>query len=236
MCVGCYHFATKTSTWFCEKQFKLSLGSFFCYYFYSSFLTFFICEYHLLNILLPFEFFFSFPLSFSFLEISSWEDFDVPWTEFQLVDGFCLGYFFERNFILGLKRVQWKIYWLFGMKKHGHISFWVLIAWFSKRLTPTTNFNDSQRSSFFHFLSFYRPIFCLDFPLRAFNLTNSLLFIIIFECLWREELENEIIHTKNLTNCSGAMFIQSFDRRHWWLLRQILSLSGWGRMKAQRGF
>jgi len=52
----------------------------------------------------------------------------------------CLEYLFERKFILGSKRVQWKIYWLLGMKKHGHTSFWVLIAWFSERLTLATNF------------------------------------------------------------------------------------------------
>ena len=124
----------------------------------------------------PFEF--SFLLSFSFLEISSWEDFDMCYKlNFSLLM-ILFGVFFERNFTLGSKRVQRKFYWLFGIEKHGHISFRVLIVWFSERLTPATNFNDFQHLSLFPFLFFYCPIFCWDFPLWAFNLTDSLLFLL----------------------------------------------------------
>jgi len=87
-----------------------------------------------------------------------------------------------------------------GCKKHGHISFRVLIAWFSERLTPATNFSDFQHLSLLHFLSFYCPIFfLLRFPLAGFQSNGLFIIFIISECLWREEIE--IIRTKPSPNC-----------------------------------
>jgi len=63
------------------------------------------------------------------------------------------------------------------MNKHGHISFWSMIAWFLERLTPATDLSDSQYLLFFFF---HRPIFCLDRPLRVFNLTDFYFFFFFF--------------------------------------------------------
>jgi len=71
----------------------------------------------LIDILLPFDFF-PFLSFLSFLGVSSQEDFDMYHELNFSLRWFCLGYLFERKFILGSKRVQWKIYWSFGMKKH----------------------------------------------------------------------------------------------------------------------
>ena len=96
----------------------------------------------------------------------------LSWTKFQHADDPCLGYFFERNFLFfRLKEGAMEFYWCFRMNKHGHISLWIMIAWFLKRLTPTTDFSDPQYLSFFN-----RPIFCLDCPLRVFNLTDFYFF------------------------------------------------------------
>jgi len=87
--------------------------------------------------------------------------------------------FFERNFyFLGPKRVQWNFYWCFRINKHGHISFWIMIAWFLKRLTPATDSSDSKYLIYF-FLFFFRPIFCLDCPLRIFNNGPLFLFFLL---------------------------------------------------------
>ena len=61
---------------------------------------------------------------------------------------------FWKKFIFRLKEGIMENLLIFGMKKHDHISFWVLIAWSSKRLTPATNFSDSQHSTLFFLNAF----------------------------------------------------------------------------------
>ena len=81
------------------------------------------------------------------------------------------------------RKVQWNFYWYLRMKKHDHISFWILIAWFLERLTPTTDFNDSQHLSFlFLFLSSY---FLLRLPFAGFQ-SNRLLLSLFFQMLLRK--------------------------------------------------
>jgi len=75
-----------------------------------------------------------------------------------------------------------EFYWCFRMNKHGHISLWIMIAWFLERLTPATNFSDSKYLSFF--FSFHHPIFCLDCPLHFFNLTNFYFFYLFSLLFW----------------------------------------------------
>ena len=71
------------------------------------------------------------------------------------------------------------------MNKHSHISFWSMIAWFLERLTPATDFSDSQKLSFFFF---HCPIFCLDRPLRVFNLTDFYFFFFFFNAFSEKNL------------------------------------------------
>jgi len=92
---------------------------------------------------------------------------------------------FERNFLFfRLKEGAMKFYWCFTMNKHGHISFWIMIAWFLKRLTPATDFSDSQYLSFF--LSLPLSYLFLRLPFAGFQ-SNGLLFFFLlisfFECL-----------------------------------------------------
>ena len=100
----------------------------------------------------------------------------LSWTEFQHVEDPCLGYFWRKFLFFRLKEGAMEFYWCFRINKHGHISFWIMIAWFLERLTPATDFSDSKYLTFFFFFSFYRPIFCLDCPLRVFNLTDFYFF------------------------------------------------------------
>ena len=69
-----------------------------------------------------------------------------------------------------------EFYWCFRMNKHGHISFWIMIAWFLKRLTLATDFSDSQYLIFF----FYRPIFLLRLPFAGFQSNGLLFFLSLF--------------------------------------------------------
>jgi len=151
-------------------------------------------------------------------------------TKFQHVDYPYLGYFWNIYF-LGSKKGIMEFYWYLGTKKHGHISFWILVAWFSKRLTLATDFNDSQHLSFFFlFLSSY---LLLRLPFAGFQ-SNGLLFLCFLNS-FEKEIEIKINHMKNPIDCPNVMFIISFNGRHtcYWD-KSFLFGAGW--RKAQRGF
>ena len=98
----------------------------------------------------------------------------LSWTEFQHADDPCLGYFWKKFLFFRLKEGAMEFYWCFRINKHGHISLWIMIAWFLERLTPATDFSDSKYLSFF----FFSPLsyLCLDCPLWVFNLTDFYFF------------------------------------------------------------
>jgi len=80
---------------------------------------------------------------------------------------------------------------VFRMKKHGHISLWIMIAWFSERLTVKQNLTTSNMVSFYFFilfLVFFVSYLLLRSPLRVFSLTDFL-YIFYFKRLWRLEIE-----------------------------------------------
>ena len=95
-----------------------------------------------------------------FFLISDSGAFDVPlfliffidllsWTEFQHANDPCLGYFWKKFLFFRLKEGAMEFYWCFRINKHGHLSFWIMIAWFLERLTSATDFSDSKYLSFF---------------------------------------------------------------------------------------
>ena len=57
--------------------------------------------------------------------------------------------FLKEILFFRLKDGAMDFYWCFRINKHGHISFRIMIAWFLERLTPATDFSDSQYLSFF---------------------------------------------------------------------------------------
>ena len=73
----------------------------------------------------------------------------LSWIEFQHAEDPCLGYFWRKFLFFRLKEGAMEFYWCFRMNKHNHISFWIIIAWFLKRLTPATDFSNSQYLTFF---------------------------------------------------------------------------------------
>jgi len=86
--------------------------------------------------------------------------------------------FLKEILFFRLKEGAMEFHWCFRMNKHGHISFWIMIAWFLERLTLQqilTIPNTCHFSSFF----FHRPIFCLDCPLLVFNLTDLYFFFLL---------------------------------------------------------
>ena len=221
----------KDSSSFCWDHFLPLLFFFPCYKHY------FIFEYHLWidNILLPLNFFLSF-LSFFLagflLFLGKILICTMNWISFCW--WFCLGHLFERKFILGSKRVQWKIYWLFGMKKHGHISFWVLIAWFSERLTPVTNFNDSQHLSFFFFFLFILLSFAQISLLWAYQSDGLLLLFYFWMPLKRRDWEWNYSYENCtwLPQCDVYLTL-IIDIGDYWDESSLFPAE-W--MKAQRGF
>ena len=188
------------------------------------------------NIIFDWQHTFVFWFSFSSFPFFSWCFFlgrfwYVSWTEFQLVDDFVWGIFFKEKFILGLKRVQWKIYWLFGTKNHGHISFWVLIAWFSERLTPATTFNDSQHLSFFFFFLFIVLSFAQISLLWAYQSNRLLLRFYFWMPLKRRDWEWNYSY-ENFTwlpQCDVYLTL-TIDTVDYWD-ESFLLPAGWRRLK-----
>ena len=66
-------------------------------------------------------------------------------------------------------------FYIFWIKKHGHISFQIMIALFSK-INPETKFNDCQHMSNFFFIFFFifSSTLLLSPPLRVFSLIDLL--------------------------------------------------------------
>ena len=151
--------------------------------------------------------FFLFFLFFSFLRISSWEDFEMHHElNFSLLMILFIVSFWKKIYF-GLKEGTMEnllIIWDEETRPYIILSLDCLIF---KEMDSCNKFQWLPTLVIFLFLSFYCPIFFLDFPFCGlFSMTNFYHYF-IFECLWREEIENEIIHMKTLPDCPSVMFI-----------------------------
>ena len=108
--------------------------------------------------------------------------FCVPWLEFYLSDDPILGNFWEELYIFCWLKKGTKDLNFFRIKKHGHISFQIIISLFSKRLTLKQDSTppNTCHFSFFHFFSSfsYKFLFTLlsflllRLPSQVFNLAD----------------------------------------------------------------
>ena len=162
--MGFYYFVTKSSTWFYERQFKLCLDHFLPLLFFFSYYEHFVtCKYHLWfdTILFLLNF-----LSLRFL-LEKILTCAINWT--SACWWFCLGYFFLKKFYFGLKEGTTEILLIIW---DGETWPYIISSLDYLIFREINSCNKFQWLSFsFLLLSYF---FCLDFPWRVFNLTDSL--------------------------------------------------------------
>ena len=110
--------------------------------------------------------FYSFSILFFFIDLLSW-------TEFQHADDPCLGYFWKKFSIFQAQRGCNGILLMFQDKQTWSYIILNYDCLFFREINSRNRF---QRFPILVIIIFNRPIFCLDCPLRVFNLTDFYFF------------------------------------------------------------